>query len=1030
MFAETPIDAPLLLDASAAAKTVPPPKKLSDSLAKAEEFSSSPNTRTKAVPLFFGSAKALAQLGHSILAARALTGLIEILAPLFHSPLPQDQTGLTPAQIKETLFQAQFALARILSLSDPAKSLALYADALTTKFKGVDMAVLMGIVVKSKGSAKAIQAGCREATPATQVALDKLLIHASEVSRVAILNRGKVENALTLALISGCLVAAGLIKKVGSGVGCDDLVAYFKYCGVVASLRSGDAARIDWLVEYALVLRGEEFRLLKESNEWSKMSALFLMEALVESVEIDCRVWTKRILGELTSEDAFQGIQMCAFAIKFATGVCAQDDMWLSYEAAFELYDALESWRVPKLNSSLSEVPYLLAAEFELDRFNIANQFRESLDLVLSRLHGITINMFQNRTPVMKRSSSTSTVGAKSTRSALMGSLDTVFNGRLSFGKRKESVTVPPPPPQHVPNGRPLSPPTAGYSHPRDSSLKLKIVTQPPDSPPRNERKLSYPKYVSANSQRKASVSSNNSNLSSSSSRIYSQQNSASPDVMRRHEKQREMWLVYTDWLIALKNDAVSPCFSDYEQTHNMERGRLLSNTTVVVDANGNFHTAPLSGKKMSFSRSSRGASPVSNTTFNPPSSPTLSSGKRSPHRAVSFGGNSVRSFDSEDSPTSVRMYAKLYPLEDVSNGAFDAGRQQEIQQRLRSNSVPHINTTKAPPPIASPNVPDTTVLLSLPAHHAISPTAPHYKRVEHLHIRPSNDFITALLAYKSHLAAAQNQQRRSTSPTHRTNHSISPKPSHPPPILPTLSPETQSAWESALRIRIPASDWSKLVQEILENSISVGIHQRRTYHEAKVYWDIVWRSMPLGCVLEDFSETPVSPARVHPTAACARCGNGCLETFTHFLWTCPVAIVLWKRLEWVVGAMAEGEVRKARAGALRRYGVGSSVKRQQAELWDYGVQEGRVSISLVDVLFCFPKCRVVKGAGGQQQQSGGPSERFVKTVFALHATALMSLVEMRAYPAEEESFVWSLFVARYEARREVEMEQKKSIEK
>ncbi|KAJ3126283.1 hypothetical protein HK100_010338 [Physocladia obscura] len=344
----------------------------------------------------------------------------------------------------------------------------------------------------------------------------------------------------------------------------------------------------------------------------------------------------------------------------------------------------------------------------------------------------------------------------------------------------------------------------------------------------------------------------------------------------------------------------------------------------------------------------------------------------QSPRRQrVSFGGSSIKSFNSSDSPTSIN--SDCLQISSVTDNAL------VIQD------------------------PD---LIPLPDHHTTSSSPLNHliRRIEHLVINPSNDFITALLAYKT---AQSNDRTPSGLSSAGSNKSA---PFNLPQNILALPELIQADWESALRVRIPKSDWSKLIEEILQNSLAVNFgNQRRTYHEAKLYWDIIWRTLPIGCALGN--------------ANCARCGN-VEETFVHFLWTCPVAISLWRRLEWVVGAIADSEAKKERAVSLHRYGGGS---RRNYD-WNYGLApDGRVNISLVDVLFCFPRVRRDNMNLQDTGEGSGPSERFVKTVMVLHATALMSLLEMRAYPGENISIIWTLFITRYEARRSLEVEQRYS---
>ncbi|KAJ3236782.1 hypothetical protein HDU78_004446 [Chytriomyces hyalinus] len=520
-----------------------------------------------------------------------------------------------------------------------------------------------------------------------------------------------------------------------------------------------------------------------------------------------------------------------------------------------------------------------------------------------------------------------------------------------------------------------------------------------------------------------------------------------SPTAVVNHERQHEMWQRYRKWLVDVQEaqspkNTVGGGFGNNAGGFGIFAGGSVdaldvrripsvtpSQTTLISNSSGakdTFFMAQQSYKKQThyvpdspasyLGSSSRRDSLLSENTVQNNShmmlpSPSFDQEFPPRRRQVSFGGASMRSFDSQ-SPTSV---------------AFDNDLQtaEEPRYRERSNSLPnnHLQETTSANHSrqGSRNAmsgrtcdPD---LLPLPPHHAQTLAIHNAQRFDNLLLRPSNDFMTALLACKTKQAVTG----KPSSPTHsnrsnQSHHSNLSNASNTSKTtaIPSFPRETQMAWESALRMRIPLQDWHQLTREMLDASMAFSPEQQlRTHQESRLYWDIVWRILPLACmrpIERGYSEESV------PRDCCARCGAGNVETFVHFLWTCPVAIVLWKRLEWVVGTMAAAEVRRERSVALRKYGGGS---KRNVESW-YGVQgDGRIPITMVDVLFCFPKMRTLLDE--ETGEKRGPAERFVKTVAALHATALMSLVEARAYPNEDESIVWTFFVGRYEARREMD---------
>ncbi|KAI8615845.1 hypothetical protein BC830DRAFT_1168289 [Chytriomyces sp. MP71] len=552
----------------------------------------------------------------------------------------------------------------------------------------------------------------------------------------------------------------------------------------------------------------------------------------------------------------------------------------------------------------------------------------------------------------------------------------------------------------------------------------------------------------------------------------------SSPSAVANHERQREMWTKYRSWLEEVQSTPPSARSTiSFDLNHGggsivgrPDARRVVSGTpsegTVVSHgAKEMFHDLQNSYSSESYANKVSAGNPHL-LPNRPPRSPTsittthreslLSDNTahhhqhygRSPspsvgylhsaevppvsprRRVVSFGGASMRSFDSS-SPTSVQfevddahhpererqrsnsetsLHNSYHHQRNRSNSASDIlSHPQEQGSHLQRSASTDGHPNGKQPRVIRIHDPD---LIPLPPHHKSIHSHYHHhpKRIESLVLRPSNDFITALLAYKTYLAAHPVAHSPTSPSSPRTGSDPAKRNTFLPDTIPRLPIEIQRQWEIALRLRIPALDWTQLLHEVLEASIAFGnAPQRRTYHEAKLYWDLVWRGLSLGCTRP--GGTP-----------CARCGPAAgLETFVHFLWTCPVAIVLWRRLEWVLGTIAEGEVRRERAIALRKYGGGS---RRDYESW-YGLNEdGRVEISLVDVLFCFPRVRRMADPGSKEVC--GPSDRYIKTVTVMHATALMSLLEARAYPREEDGIVWSFFLARYEARREVETDQRR----
>ncbi|KAJ3026902.1 UNVERIFIED_CONTAM: hypothetical protein HDU68_004873 [Siphonaria sp. JEL0065] len=348
----------------------PVPKQLADAITRAEALAQT--DPAKAMPLFFGSAKALWPFRHHNLTGRALSGLISVLTPFFASQThPAD---LTPAQIKETLFQAQFALARITAPIDPAQSLILYSDSLSTKFKSVDMKKLQKLV---KSPSLLIQSASAS-LPGTDVLLSKLLLHCSEASRVGLIHRFH-PNGLQLAIASATLVSLALLKanKV------HEFIDYWKYCCELSIMLLGDFAPIEWLIIGSRLLTQND----DSVNSFGfSLSDSILVEAFTVAVDVGDYVKVKTIV------DVMKGLrvqQIVAFVIKLGESICNQDDAWLEYEASFELSAALDDWRIPRQNqdSGLPSVNYLPSG-IESTQFNLPRALHDALALSLCRLHG------------------------------------------------------------------------------------------------------------------------------------------------------------------------------------------------------------------------------------------------------------------------------------------------------------------------------------------------------------------------------------------------------------------------------------------------------------------------------------------------------------------------------------------------------------------------------------------------------------------------------------------------------------------
>ncbi|KAJ3357373.1 hypothetical protein HDU83_007304 [Entophlyctis luteolus] len=477
-----------------------------------------------------------------------------------------------------------------------------------------------------------------------------------------------------------------------------------------------------------------------------------------------------------------------------------------------------------------------------------------------------------------------------------------------------------------------------------------------------------------------------------------------SPETQRRQVEQRVLWEKYCEWLELIRD------FAELESNQSH---------TSTADLAGCISFADYS--RLDSPSESLIAESVGTAVHNAQCEKHVSEFPRIvlSQRPVSFGNQSVASFNSNDSPI-------------------------VLSDNLLSGSG-YANSCSSTAVIAD------SELFPLPPEAAgLVRCMPTESVMELLRMSPSNDYINAVLAYNC--ATPATLWRRPASSTcsseatymQSTTYNVLPRSTSAlstqtpeqfarysaPPILssavvPTLPMHIRAAWESDLRMRLLPTDWTKLVEELLQNncgsvfaSAALQEHNRhistteRTHYESKVYWDIVWRTLPLGCQRGD--ET------------CARCGN-LVETFVHFLWTCPVAARLWRRLERVIGALAASVLEAQRIDIPARQSFESARSAGGSSVRDYGVRaDGRIRITLVDVLFCFPRIRSGGGGRGfQRNNSAQLSEKFCKTLNLLHATALVSLFEARAYHSEGEDIGWSLFVTRYQARRDVHIERR-----
>ncbi|KAI9343525.1 hypothetical protein BDR26DRAFT_858262 [Obelidium mucronatum] len=347
------------------------PKQLFDSLVRAETLSKDQPEKTLA--LFLGSAKSLWQIGQHQLSARALNGLIAVLAPFFKTQT--QPTGITPAQVKEILFQSQFALARIMSPLDPLQCLSLYSDALSTKFKSFDV---KRILERLKNPHLLITLTF-ESLPATEMMLSKILLHCSEASRAGLVHRFH-PGGLELGIMAGTLVAGALLKTNQV----TEFGIYFKYCAEMAVMLLGDWAPIGWLMEGSSQLLADA----EKSNTRTGEAAVYLIRAFIVSIQINDRVLTNRLAQEL-QRDIFKGVSICAFASKMGEAVSVQDILWLEYEASDELTAAAGLWKIDARLGDLLPVNRYLPAGIEVasDAF-IVKELQQSLALVLSRMRG------------------------------------------------------------------------------------------------------------------------------------------------------------------------------------------------------------------------------------------------------------------------------------------------------------------------------------------------------------------------------------------------------------------------------------------------------------------------------------------------------------------------------------------------------------------------------------------------------------------------------------------------------------------
>ncbi|KAJ3126282.1 hypothetical protein HK100_010337 [Physocladia obscura] len=287
--AQSPFALPTNSNLNLNSRVVPPPSQLAEAVSRGESQNTPPS---KAVQLLFGAAKD-----------------------------PGKVTDLTPAQIRETLFQALISLARILAPIDCGYAYNLYSRAISSKFKSINIDSLLDMK-----PADMIQS-VATSIPQGEMGLTRLAIYGSEVLRCICyyydLKDNLNLNQFKLAIVSGCLLAFALLK-----------LGYFKefnkiarYCATLSVLSSYSCTKAEMLFKFAEIVLDEG------NSETDVVANEFLLEALAESILKDDRMR----IEEISMCFAGGSSKSSMFVVKFCSAILSREEIWLECDAFFEI---------------------------------------------------------------------------------------------------------------------------------------------------------------------------------------------------------------------------------------------------------------------------------------------------------------------------------------------------------------------------------------------------------------------------------------------------------------------------------------------------------------------------------------------------------------------------------------------------------------------------------------------------------------------------------------------------------------------
>ncbi|KAJ1568820.1 hypothetical protein HK405_013468 [Cladochytrium tenue] len=177
------------------------------------------------------------------------------------------------------------------------------------------------------------------------------------------------------------------------------------------------------------------------------------------------------------------------------------------------------------------------------------------------------------------------------------------------------------------------------------------------------------------------------------------------------------------------------------------------------------------------------------------------------------------------------------------------------------------------------------------------------------------------------------------------------------------------------------------------------------------------------------------------PSGGCPRCAGAAgepidattqaTETYTHFLFTCPVARLLWRRVAIMLFHLWSQPMTVASASAsnMQQRPAASASAASAAAAEDEAER-----VSPLDVLLGFPALRrrllllaaaapslsVSSSAAAPSASSSPPApaqDPRMRLLDLAHSVALASLLACRAYPRAPDTVAWSLFRARFERR-------------